>query len=710
MSAHKNADRLCILITVIAVLLAAVFCNGQVFGIQMNVRAIGYENRLFDRSRVHTVDIVINDWDGFLENCENEEYAACNLVIDGEAVRNAGLRAKGNSSLSFVRRSDSSRYSFKIEFDHYEDGKTYHGLDKLCLNNIIQDNTFMKDYLAYTLMDDFGVNAPLCSFAYITVNGEDWGLYLAAEAVEDSFLERNYGSNHGELYKPDATGFGGGRGNGKDFSFGDFMNQAQDENAEASNNQKASGARGFGGNMPEFGRMPQFDSENMPENFDLGAFFGDGGNMPGFGGGRGGGMGMGSNDVKLNYTDDNIESYSNIFNNAKTPVDNADKQRLISSLKALKEQSDLEHTVDIEQVIRYFVVHDFLVNGDSYTGQMVHNYYLYEDNGTLSMIPWDYNLAFGGFQSSNASSSVNAPIDTPVSGGMSDRPMIAWIFDSEEYTEQYHQLFRQFLDSIDLEQLVSETAALIDSYVEKDPTKFCTYEEFQKGVEALRTFCTLRTESVRGQLDGTIPATEEGQRADSSALVNTDGLNPSDMGNTGGFGGGFGRNNRTGNSDAERTEGDSIRQQDNDKALNAKMLGNIPVLAENETTDAGERTRRGAGGRPDAGGQPQGFGGAMPDGFEPGSLPADFAPDRMPEGFAPFGSRETAAASAEEAVSDQSSGTAAENKPGSELPDMNRFPAMNGTAQKDNTTAYILLGVSAFALLLGLVFALKYKR
>ena len=41
----------------------------------------------------------------------------------------------------------------------YENGKTYHGLDKLCLNNIIQDNTYMKDYLAYTLMYDFGVDA-----------------------------------------------------------------------------------------------------------------------------------------------------------------------------------------------------------------------------------------------------------------------------------------------------------------------------------------------------------------------------------------------------------------------------------------------------------------------------------------------------------------------------------------------------------------------
>ena len=124
--------------------------------------------------------------------------------LTAEAYRNVAIRAKGNTSLSSVANLGSSRYSFKIEFDHYEDGKSYHGLDKLCLNNLIQDNTYMKDYLAYTLMAGFGADSPLCSFVYITVNGENWGLYLAVEGIEESFLQRNYGSQYGELYKPDS--------------------------------------------------------------------------------------------------------------------------------------------------------------------------------------------------------------------------------------------------------------------------------------------------------------------------------------------------------------------------------------------------------------------------------------------------------------------------------------------------------------------------
>ena len=132
-----------------------------------------------------------------------------------------GIRAKGNTSLSSVAAYGNDRYSFKIEFDHYDSGISYYGLDKLSLNNIIQDNTYLKDYLVYRMMDEFGVDAPLCSFVYITVNGEEWGLYTRCRGGgRRVLLERNYGSDYGELYKPDSMNMGGGRGNGREFDEG----------------------------------------------------------------------------------------------------------------------------------------------------------------------------------------------------------------------------------------------------------------------------------------------------------------------------------------------------------------------------------------------------------------------------------------------------------------------------------------------------------
>lgn len=217
-------DRICLIAMVLALLLSLLIVGQGTAASEERGRTMGYEDTLFDSTRVHTVDIVMDGWEEFLEAAQEEEYASCSVVIDGKAVRGVGIRAKGNTSLSSVAAMGSSRYSFKIEFDHYDAGKTYRGLDKLSLNNLIQDNTMMKDFLTYRMMDAFGVEAPLCSYAYLTVNGADWGLYLAVEGVEESFLERNYGTAYGELYKPDSTAMGGGRGNGKDFEFPDAPN------------------------------------------------------------------------------------------------------------------------------------------------------------------------------------------------------------------------------------------------------------------------------------------------------------------------------------------------------------------------------------------------------------------------------------------------------------------------------------------------------
>ena len=160
MSTHKSIDRICVIITAITLVIAVIFCNGQALGIGKSAHAIGYENRLFDKSKVHTIDIVMNDWDGFIENAESEEYSPCNLVIDGEAVKNVGIRGKGNTSLSSVKNMDSSRYSFKIEFDKYSEGQKCFGLNKLCLNNNIGDPSNMKEALIYDMFQFLNAETP----------------------------------------------------------------------------------------------------------------------------------------------------------------------------------------------------------------------------------------------------------------------------------------------------------------------------------------------------------------------------------------------------------------------------------------------------------------------------------------------------------------------------------------------------------------------
>ena len=446
------------------------------------------------------------------------------------------------------------------------------------------------------------------------------------------------------------------------------------------------GSFGTEGGMPDFGSfgtdgsMPSIgssDTGSTAPSFDFSNMFGGSG---GFGGMS---FGMGSGDVKLQYIDDNPSSYSSIFGNAKTDVTDADMDRLIESLKLLSEGKNIEKVVDVDEVLRYFVVHNFVCNGDSYTGSIIHNYYLYEENGQMSMIPWDYNLAFGTFQGNDASGQVNDPIDSPMSVSGSDRPMIDWIWSSEEYRSMYHSYFAEFLDTVDIVGMIDHAHALIKPYVEKDPGKFCTTEAFELGVSTLREFCTLREESVRGQLAGTIPSTDAGQQQDRSALVDASHLNLSAMGSMGGGMGGMG--GRGENSRPESGEGSENtfrpgRTPTSDKsnvppaspensatsapqmtptsaigsgsafpsALNGSVIGlaaettanqNIPQMPSGMTPPTGEMP---SGMTPPTGEMPSGMTpptGEMPSGMTPptGEMPSGMTPPtgEMPSGMTP---------------------------------------------------------------------------
>ena len=707
MSRSKHFDKIATIVTAFILVITILFMNGSNIGIGISASTLGYENIIFDNSRVHTVDIVMNDWDSFIETCENEEYAVCAVVIDGEQYKNVGIRAKGNTSLSSVSSMGSDRYSFKIEFDQYDDTKSYHGLDKLVLNNLIQDNTLMKDYLTYTMLTEFGGVAPLCSYAYITVNGEDWGLYLALESIEDSFLERNYGGIKGELYKPDSMSMGGGRGNGKDFDMGNMPDI---------------------GNMPDMSNMPNMG--NMPQGFDFGQMpfempSSEAGNEKqsandskasdrsngGFGGF--GGFGMGSSDVKLQYISDSPDDYPNIWNNAKTDVSEKDQARLIAALKKLTNGEDIENTVNVEDVIRYFVVHNFVCNGDSYTGSMIHNYYLYEENGMLSMLPWDYNLAYGTFQSSNANNTVNTPIDTPVSGSMDDRPMIKWIFEDEQYTEMYHAYFEEFLKTVDIVSIIDSAYELIAPYVKKDPSKFCTYEQFEKGVETIRSFCRLRSESIQKQLESGNTKTQEN-------FVDASSLTISSMGSMGMGMGGRNRNEQTstqnGSSEVQRPS-----------TSNTDKTATFPAF-ENSEGATGNRPQNGEGG---FGNMPQngegGFGN-MPQNGEGGfggrpNMPTQTEEHQTPSETAQSNAENKptvpdATSSATVNTNDNTNSNANTNQQtdrnfgagGRQNATINTsFGRPSQTTVANNNSDLIWLAVSAAVLLLGLIIAKKYK-
>ena len=91
MSTHRSIDKICCAAMALALLLTLVLMNGSALGIQTADTVMDYEDRLFDTSAVHTIDIQMDDWEGFLAGCTDEEYVLCDLVIDGERFSRVGM-------------------------------------------------------------------------------------------------------------------------------------------------------------------------------------------------------------------------------------------------------------------------------------------------------------------------------------------------------------------------------------------------------------------------------------------------------------------------------------------------------------------------------------------------------------------------------------------------------------------------------------------
>lgn len=549
MIADKRIDR----IVLIAVAAAMLFCIGAILlaprllenadvGVTM-----GYEEMIFDTSAPVVVDIQMDadEWQTMLDTATQEIYHQCDVVINGTKFLDVGIRPKGNTSLSSIAMDpNNDRYSFKLEFDQFIDGQTAWGLDKLCLNNNYADATNMKEALVYDMYKFLGADASLYNYAEIYVNGEYWGVYLALEAVEESFLLRNYGAAQGALYKPDSIGKSPDRDEERDAP--DF-GASREASAE-----------------PEPTPVPTAEPDPMPPQGELsdamkelvapveeresasGEASGSGEASVGFappGGGPGGGPFSGSGQ-NLNYTGDDPDSYSTIWDCEITKTTKADHLRVIEALKHNSEGTEIEEYMDVDNLLRYMAVHNFSVNSDSLSGGMAHNYYLYESGGRLNILPWDYNLAFGGMNGgSEAAEVVNDPIDD----SWESTDFFDCLLENEECLARYHALYRELIEDYvfggGLDEFYTRTRKQIDGLVASDPNALYDFDEYDAAAQTLYYLSLRRGESILGQIDGTIPSTSRGQRSDSSALIDASDIDISVMGTMfggGGFGGGGG--------------------------------------------------------------------------------------------------------------------------------------------------------------------------
>ena len=154
---------------------------------------------LFSLDAVHSVDLTLTDAAIASLYAEPYTYVEAGMSFDGEALDPVAVRIKGRLG---SYRDLSGKPALKIDLDRFSD-QELHGKAKLNLNNMVQDAAMTHERIAYSLFSAAGVAAPRVGYVWLTINGEDYGLYTNVEVYDERWLARSYADPSGNLYDGD---------------------------------------------------------------------------------------------------------------------------------------------------------------------------------------------------------------------------------------------------------------------------------------------------------------------------------------------------------------------------------------------------------------------------------------------------------------------------------------------------------------------------
>lgn len=124
------------------------------------------------------------------------------ILVDGIQLKNVGIRKKG-----FLGSIFSIAPAIKINTDRNVPGQRMANTNRITLNNNSEDPTRLVQCLSYKVFEMAGYPAPHCNLANVSCNNEALGVYSHIEAINERFLQRNFGNDQGALYEGQLVDF-----------------------------------------------------------------------------------------------------------------------------------------------------------------------------------------------------------------------------------------------------------------------------------------------------------------------------------------------------------------------------------------------------------------------------------------------------------------------------------------------------------------------
>ena len=158
---------------------------------------------VYDDSSVGKVEIYIDslslEWMYEYDNVESdsihEAYIFFNNGSINDTITQVGFRLRGNTSRT------SHKKSFKLDFNHFVPGRDFYGVEKINLNGEHNDVSIIRSKFSWDIFESIEMVAPRANHIEVYINDEYYGLYISVEHIDDTFLNKNFSDDSGNLWK-----------------------------------------------------------------------------------------------------------------------------------------------------------------------------------------------------------------------------------------------------------------------------------------------------------------------------------------------------------------------------------------------------------------------------------------------------------------------------------------------------------------------------
>jgi hypothetical protein len=141
---------------------------------------------LFETNAISQMEFTLSPEGRAALDADPDEYVEAGMHIEsiaGDYDDVVGLRLKGHGSF----RTLDAKAAFKVKFKEFG-GDKFLDLKKLTLNNMVQDQTMLRESLSYEIFRAAGVPAPRVGYSFVRVNGAPYGVYANVETLDDVSL------------------------------------------------------------------------------------------------------------------------------------------------------------------------------------------------------------------------------------------------------------------------------------------------------------------------------------------------------------------------------------------------------------------------------------------------------------------------------------------------------------------------------------------